>query len=149
VPVGSIVTVGVLIWVVLAPALSARAVTAAVRQADAGDLRAAAASARRAQGLNPLSPVPLYTRADLAARSGARATADAFYLKATRLQPENSATWYELGLFRFLTDDLCGAYYALNAAYTLDPKSSLFYEGSELDRARDAVNDTTNPACGR
>jgi hypothetical protein len=44
---------------------------------------------------------------------------------------------------------LCGAYFALNAAYTLDPKSSLFYPGSELDRARDAVNDTANPACGR
>ena len=48
-----------------------------------------------------------------------------------------------------MAGDLCGAYYAFNAAYTLDPKSSLFYEGSDFDRAKAAVNDPKNPACGR
>ena len=43
---------------------------------------------------------------------------------------------------------MCGAYVAFNAAYTLDPKSSLFPPGGELDQARDAVNDPDDPACG-
>ena len=107
------------------------------------------ASARRAQGLNPLSPEPLFARATVAGLAGDTPAADAFYVKATRLQPENPATWYQLGIFRYIAGDLCGAYFALNAAYTLDPKSSLFYEGSALDRARAAVNDPENPACGR
>ena len=44
---------------------------------------------------------------------------------------------------------MCGAYVAFNAAYTLDPKSSLFPPGGALDQARDAVNDPDDPACGR
>lgn len=145
----AVVGAGAAIWVLVAPALSIRAVDTAIRQSDAGHLGAAAASARRAQGLNPLSPDPLFARATIAGLAGDMPAADTFYAKATRLQPENPATWYQLGVFRFIAGDLCGAYFALNAAYTLDPKSRLFYEGSELDRARAAVNDPENPACGR
>ena len=99
----------------------------------------------RAQRLDPLSPEPLYARATVAIGLGDAAAADAFYVRATRLQPENPATWYALGLNRYIGGDLCGAYFALNEAYTLDPRSSLFYPGSELDRARDAVNDNDEP----
>ena len=145
----AVVGAGVAIWVLVAPALSIRAVDTAIRQSDAGNLDAAAVSARRAQGLNPLSPEPLFARATVAGLAGDTPAADTFYGQATRLQPENPTTWYQLGIFRYIAGDLCGAYFALNAAYTLDPKSSLFSYGSELDRARAAVNDPTNPACGR
>ena len=145
----AVVGAGAVIWVLVAPALSLRAVDTAIRQSDAGNFGAAAASARRAQGLNPLSPEPLFARATVADLAGDTSAADIFYVKATRLQPENPATWFQLGIFRFIAGDLCGAYFALNAAYTLDPKSSLFDEGSALDRARAAVNDSENPACGR
>ena len=133
----------------IAPALSVRAVDTAIREGDAGNLAAAASSARRAQGLNPLSPEPLFARATIAGLAGDTSAADTFYVKATRLQPENPETWYQLGIFRYIAGDLCGAYFALNAAYTLDPKSSLFYQDSALDRAKAAVNDPKNPACGR
>ncbi len=151
---GGLVTAGVVVaalaaaWVLVAPALSSRSIESAYR--DVGDARldAAKSAARRAQRLDPLSPEPLYARATVANSLGNAAEADAFYVSATRLQPENPATWYALGLYRYISGDLCGAYVALNAAYTLDPKSSLFYPGSELDRARDAVNDKASPACG-
>jgi Flp pilus assembly protein TadD len=137
------------VWVLAAPALSSRAVDRAYRQSDAGDLTAAAGSARRAQSLNPLSPEPLYARADVALAAGDPRTAEAFYEKATRLQPANPETWYRLGVFLQAAGDQCGAYHAFNAAFTLDPKSSLFFAGGPLDIARDAVNDRVHPACGR
>jgi lipoprotein NlpI len=76
--------------------------------------------------------------------AGDRAAADAFYVRATRLQPENPATWVELGIFRYAAGNACGAYYAFNAAYTLDPKSTFWSSGGPLDLARAAVN---NGAC--
>jgi hypothetical protein len=140
---------GAAIWVLAAPALATRSVDAAYRHGDAGDFAAAASAGRRAQGLNPLSPEPLFARATIAGLAGDNRAAEKFYEQATRLQPENPATWYELGIFRQIAGDQCGAYFALNAAYTLDPRSSLFYPGGPFDEAKAAVNDPKNPACGR
>ncbi len=148
--VSAVAGAGVAIWVLAAPALAMRSVDRAYRQSDRGDLAAAAASAKRAQGLNPLSPEPLFARATIAGLAGDKRAAETFYEQATRLQPSNPATWYELGLFRQLAlDDQCGAYFALNAAYTLDPRGSRFYVGGPLDVARAAVNDPLHPACGK
>ncbi len=149
VPVGASVATLAAVWVLVAPALATRSMNAAYREADAGDLAAAAASARRAESLNPLSPEPLYVRATVAGLGGDDRAAESFYEQATKLQPRNPATWYELGLFRQLAlGDQCGAYFALNAAYTLDPSSSLFYRNGPLDVARAAVDDPETPACG-
>ena len=138
------------IWVLAAPALSTRAVDSAYRQVDAGQLSAASSSARRAQSLNPLSPEPLYARATVASRAGDKAAAERFYEQATRLQPENPETWYALGLFRQTAlGNQCSAYFALNAAYTLDPKSDQFTPDGPLAVAAAAVNDPKKPACGR
>jgi hypothetical protein len=147
--VGAVLGAGAAIWVLAAPALSTRAVDTAIRQSDAGNFAAAASSARRAQGLNPLSPEPLFARATIAGRARDNRAAETFYEQATRLQPQNPATWYELGIFRYIAGDQCGAYFALNTAYTLDPRSSLFFPGGPLDFSRAAVNDADNPACGR
>jgi len=149
VSIGAVLAAGVAIWVLAAPALSGRAVDRAYREVDAGDLTAAATSARRAQTLDPLALDPLYARATVASAAGDDAAAAGFYEQATRLQPENPDSWYQLGVFRQTLGDQCGAYYAFNAAYTLDPHSSLFFPGGPLDTARDAVNDPANPACGR
>ena len=56
---GAIVGALAAIWVLVAPELSTRAVARAYRQFDDGNLSGAAASARRAQSLNPLSTAPL------------------------------------------------------------------------------------------
>ena len=148
--VGTTLGAGAAIWVLAAPALATRSVDAAYRHGDAGDFPAAASSARRAQGLNPLSSEPLFARAAIASLAGDSRGAETLYEQATQLQPRNPATWYELGIFRQLAlGDQCRAYFALNAAYTLDPRSSLFYPGGPLDIAKAAVNDPENPACGR
>ena len=115
-----------------------------------GDLGAAASSARRAQSLNPLSPEPLYARATVASAARDNAGAERFYLQATQLQPENPDTWWELGVFRQIAlENQCSAYFALNAAYTLDPKSNRFTPTGPLAVAAAAVNDPKSPACGR
>ena len=146
---GAVVGALVAIWVLAAPELSTRAVARAYRQIDARDLGAAAASARRAQSLNPLSPEPLYARATVASSAGDNAAAEQFYEQATRLQPENPDTWWELGFFRQIAlGNQCSAYFALNAAYTLDPKSSRFTPHGPLAVAAAAVNDPEHPACG-
>ena len=138
------------IWVLAAPELSTRAVDRAYRQVDAGRLPAASASARQAQSLNPLSPEPLYARATVVSRAGNNAAAEQLYEQATRLQPKNPDTWYALGFFRQIAlGNQCSAYFALNAAYTLDPKSTRFTPDGPLAVAAAAVNDPTNPACGR
>lgn len=141
---------GVTAWVLVAPELATRSIDAAYRHGDAGDLAAGASSARHAQSLNPLSAEALFARATIAGLGGDDRAAEALYEQATRLQPENPATWYELGVFRQLAlGDQCGAYAALNASYTRDPRSSLFPPDGPLDVARAAVNDPENPACGR
>lgn len=141
---------GAAVWALVAPELSTRSVDAAYRQGDVGDFVVAARSARHAQGLNPVSAEALFARATIAGLAGNNGAAETFYEQATRLQPKNPATWYELGIFRQLAlEDQCGAYFALNAAYTLDPKSSLFFDGGPLDVARAAVDDPKHPACGQ
>jgi len=147
---GAVLGAAAAIWVLATPALAGRSVDAAYRHGDAGDLKAAASAARRAQRLNPLSLEPLYARATIAGLAGDNRAAETFYEQATRLQPDNPAAWYELGLFRQLAlDNQCSAYFAFNAAYTLDPRGNRFSAGGPLDIARAAVNDPDDPACGR
>jgi len=147
---GAVVGAIASVWVLAAPGLSSRAVDRAYRQFDAGDLAAAASSAKQAQSLNPLSPEPLYARATIASSGGDNVAAERFYEQATRLQPENPDTWWELGVFRQIAlEDQCSAYFALNATYTLDPKSARFTPTGPLAIAAAAVNDPKHPACGR
>ena len=147
----AVVGAGAAIWVLAAPALSSRPVDAAYPTGRRRRPRSGGRLARRAQGLNPLSPEPLYARATIAGLAGDNRAAEMFYEQATRLQPENPATWYELGLFRQLAlDDQCGAYFALNAAYTLDPRGSRPSRRAGRSTSREAaVNDPDDPACGR
>jgi O-antigen ligase len=124
------------------PELAERNASRAVTSADAGRVQEAVEAADRARRLDPLSVEPLHARAIAADAAGDEAAAVAWYEEATRLQPENPDTWYELGLYHAIaTGDQCAAYQALNASYTLDPKSRRWSPGGILDVARDAVND--------
>lgn len=124
------------------PELAERDAGRAVTSADAGRVEEAVEAADRARRLDPLSIDPLNARAIAADAEGDEAAAVAWYEEATRSQPENPDTWYELGLYHAIaTGDQCAAYQALNASYTLDPKSRRWSPGGILDVARDAVND--------
>jgi tetratricopeptide (TPR) repeat protein len=127
----------------LLPSLASRAIDSTNRHLDAGDLRAAAASARFARQLDPLGLDPVFAQADVADAAGDATRARALYEQAVAKQPKNPSAWLRLALYLYLTPDrpdLCGAYEAFNAAYTLDPKSDRWQPGGSLDVARDAVN---------
>jgi hypothetical protein len=123
------------------PALADRSVDRALAAADDGRVAAAVDHADRARQLNPLSLGALQARARAADAAGDEAGAVAWYEKATRLQPENPDTWYDLGLYHAIaTHDLCAAYAAFNHSYTLDPASSRWTPGGPFDVAKAAVN---------
>jgi hypothetical protein len=123
------------------PRLAQGQVDRAFAAIDAGRLDDAVEAADRARLLDPLSLGPLQARAQAADVAGDAAAAVAWYEKATRLQPENPDTWYDLGLFHAIaTHDLCAAYAAFNRSYTLDPASSRWTPGGAFDVAKDAVN---------
>ena len=129
------------------PWLALRKLDSATRALGSGQLAAAASDADSARSLNPLLPDPLYTLGQAAARAGDLTTARARFRQATRLQPENTSTWYHLGQFEFYgSKDLCAAYTAFNHAYTLDPNGSEWTKRGVLDQARDAVNN--DHVCG-
>jgi hypothetical protein len=132
------------------PWLADRRVAESNRAHDAENAAAAIDAARSAHSLDPLAPQPLSALGEAYLLRGDLADARAAYKEETKLQPENAATWYELGLFEFLwTRNYCAAYQALNHSYTLDPNSTHWTKGGELDQAAAAVNDPDNPACGR
>ncbi len=129
------------------PWLASRKVDSATSALDSGNLAQAAKDADRARSLDPLLPEPLFTLGLVAARAGDVAAARSRFEQATRLQPENSSTWFRLGQFEFYgPQDMCRAYTAFNHAYTLDPNGSEWTKGGPLDLARDAVNN--DHACG-
>jgi hypothetical protein len=122
------------------PWLAERSVREVNRKLDAGDVEGAAAAARRAHSLDPLSIEPSLKLAGVEESRGRAPAARAAYAQAVRTQPENPETWYALGLYEFDTGDLCSAYVHLNEAYTLDPASRRWARGGPLDRARAHVN---------
>ncbi|MGI8974731.1 MAG: O-antigen ligase family protein [Gaiella sp.] len=143
----SVVAVGAALLASLAsPRLAAEAVDDAYVELDVnGRTDRAASLVSRARTLDPLSLGPLYVRALIADREGRERAAVQWYEAAVRMQPENPEPLVELGRYHtFATGDLCAAYKALNAAYTLDPKSRRWSKGGPLDLARDAVD---NGAC--
>jgi hypothetical protein len=122
------------------PRLSERNARASTRALD-DDLERARDLAERARDLNPLSAGPIFSLARVAEREGLLAEAQARYIEAVELQPENPATWYALGLFEFqVRENMCAAYQFLNNAYTLDPVGQQWFPGGELDIAREAVD---------
>ena len=129
------------------PWLATRKLDSATRAIDAAQLAQAVSDANSARSLNPLLPDPLYTLGEAAARAGDLAAARARFRQATRLQPENTSTWFRLGQFEFYgSQDLCAAYTAFNHAYTLDPNGSEWDKGGIFDQAKDAVNN--DHVCG-
>jgi O-antigen ligase len=127
----------------LLPSLASRAIDRTYRALDAGHLQAAADSARLARQLDPLALDPIFAQADVADVAGDATRARELLEEAAARQPRNPDAWLRLALYLYLTTDppdLCGAYKAFNAAYTLDPNSDRWQRGGSFDVAKDAVN---------
>jgi tetratricopeptide (TPR) repeat protein len=131
--------------VLVTPRLAEREVDRSAELYDEGRFDQAAYAADRARTLDPLALEPVLAAASAEELRPNLLLAAALYQEAVDLQPENPRSWFELGLFELLVrKDACAAYFALNEAYTLDPKGRQWVPGGSLDVARDAVN---NGAC--
>jgi tetratricopeptide (TPR) repeat protein len=98
-----VLATGVLLLVALswlAPYLSQRSLSRAIVLAGENRTAAAVAQARRAHRLDPLAVDPLFTLALVEQQQGRGAAAQATLEQAVRLQPQNYATYYELGLMQ-------------------------------------------------
>lgn len=125
------------------PDLAARGVDRGYAALFEGDLETAARKARDARALNPLSREPIVLQSEIAAEAGDPEAATERLREAAELQPENPHAWVALGLHLFASldpPDLCGAYFAYNTAYTLDPLGPAGVPDGPLDVAREAVN---------
>ncbi|HZO50075.1 MAG TPA: O-antigen ligase family protein, partial [Gaiellaceae bacterium] len=97
---------------------------------------ASASDARDAAGLDPFAVDPIWALAFAYERAGDGPDAAEQYERATRLQPENPDTWFQLGQFELELCNVFPAYRALNNAYTLDPFGPTGVPGGPLDQAR-------------
>jgi O-antigen ligase len=98
-----VLVTGVLLLVALswfAPYLSDRALSRSIVLASDNHTAAAVTQARRAHRLDPLAVDPLFTLALVEQQQGRGSTAQATLEQAVRLQPQNYATYYELGLMQ-------------------------------------------------
>jgi tetratricopeptide (TPR) repeat protein len=98
-----VLVTGVLLLVALswfAPYLSDRALSRSIVLASDNHTAAGVTQARRAHRLDPLAVDPLFTLALVEQQQGRGSTAQATLEQAVRLQPQNYATYYELGLMQ-------------------------------------------------
>jgi O-antigen ligase len=124
------------------PHLADRMERSSTRALGTGDFDRARDQALWARFFNPLAVEPLFALARVEEVRGVAHKAEARYIQAVELQPENPEAWYALGLFEFeALENLCATYRFLNNAYTLDPSGNQWRPGGPLDLARDAVNE--------
>jgi len=140
--VGAVVLVAAVLVSFSFPRLADDSVRESTRALARGDYGPARARASDAELLNPLSVAPLWAHARVSERRGFERAAQAWYVNAVELQPENPETWYALGLYEFqVKRNMCAAYEFLNEAYTRDPKGQQWAPGGYLDIAREAVDE--------
>ncbi len=122
-----------------APYAAGRLVDSAYDAIAAGDVAEAVSDADAARGLDPLAVDPLLALGDAEALRGRDRAALRRYEQATRLQPENSSTWYALGAYELATGRDRAALRHLDRAYGLDPYGPAGRPGGLLDQARARV----------
>ena len=93
------------IYSLAAPWLAVRKVDDAFAALGRGSPRAAVADARDAHDLNPLALEPLFAWAVAETLLSDDAEAEKLYMRAVRLQPLNSRSWFELGRFELAHGD--------------------------------------------
>ena len=117
------------------PRLAERRLDEAIEAFGARDAAGAARLARDAQTLNPLSIRPLHIEAAAQQVLGRLNEAERLYVQAVELQPENPATWYELGRFQLeVRRDPAAALRSLDRSWWLDafgPAAPLLDEARE------------------
>lgn len=124
-------------WVIWQPLRSANEATSAENAAVSGHVGTAFADARDAAGDDPLALQPLFLLSALYQRIGDRAAARSELVSAVRLQPDNSASWLQLGSFDLGNHQPRRALPSLQRAYALDPTVPV--TGITLTQAKDEL----------
>jgi Tfp pilus assembly protein PilF len=108
---------------------------------DANSNAQAFADARAAASSDPLSYEPHFLLAQLYRSANDDAAARAELVRATQIQPQNPATWLQLGNLQLQTGDLPQAIASMNRVGLLDrtPDSTVRTAVSVIDRARAAI----------
>jgi hypothetical protein len=110
------------LYSIAAPRIAAARVDKAYSQIESGDDRAAA-TAKSAHSLNPLSIAPLEAWASAEEAAGRLGPARKLYVRAVDLQPLNWEAWYQLALFDHgVLDAKPQARREFRRAHELDPK---------------------------
>jgi hypothetical protein len=86
-------------WAVWQPLSSADANSAAITALTHGDVKGAFSDARDAAASDPVAVEPLWTLAAIYSATGDQHAAHAQFVKAISLQPDNAATWRQLGYY--------------------------------------------------
>jgi cytochrome c-type biogenesis protein CcmH/NrfG len=110
-------------WAIWQPLRSSDAAGAVLTDVTRGDTRAAFADARAAAARDPVSVQPLWLLSELYSRIGDRHAAHDELVKAISLQPENPATWLQLGLYNLQYGQPHKALGVLEKAQQLDRSS--------------------------
>jgi cytochrome c-type biogenesis protein CcmH/NrfG len=108
-------------WLVWQPQSSADSVASSESAAAAGNVRAAFADAHHAADSDPLALEPLFLLSALYQSASERGAARSELVKAVQLQPDNSASWLQLGSFDLQQHRPRLAIPSLENAYHLDP----------------------------
>lgn len=109
------------VWVIWQPLRSADADGAAISALVAGNPHAALVDARTAAAADPVAADPLWELAAIYSGLGESTAAHAELARATTLQPDNPATWEQLGQFDLQHGRGAEAVAALRRALRLDP----------------------------
>jgi hypothetical protein len=124
VALASIAAITVLaVWVIVQPLRSSNASGSAIAALTRGDSGAALTDARGAAASDPVSVDPLFLLSDIYIGRGNGAAARGELVKAVRLQPANSETWYRLGSYDLDTHRPRTALGELRRALFLAPAS--------------------------
>jgi hypothetical protein len=111
------------LWAIWQPLRSANADAAAIDALARGNPGVALADARSAAARDPVSVSPLWELSAIFNSLGNGRAAHAELVDAVILQPDNPATWRELGLYNLAHHQPQRALSSLEKAYTLDRSS--------------------------
>ncbi|MDQ6608001.1 MAG: O-antigen ligase family protein [Actinomycetota bacterium] len=107
-------------WAIWQPLRAADADSAGIAAISHGDTAAAIADARTAASSDPLAVEPLFELSALYSAAGRPGEARIELVKAVRLQPENAASWQQLGLYDLDHHRPVSALASLHRAHRLD-----------------------------
>jgi tetratricopeptide (TPR) repeat protein len=136
------------LYSLFAPWYSDQRLQDAFDAAGKADLVGTADAARDAHNLDPLALEPIRLLAVTLEGVNDYASAKRYYVLATKREPENPDTWYDLGSFYYRQKQWWPSWVALNRSYALDAFGPAGEKGGLLDRVRCKPGvEPTSPQC--